>query len=492
MERLTFNVGSARDGGQLVVRRGATGATIITSPPRVTRVRQRAAAVVRDRFEWDYFWMISFTALLFFRPQDHFRPIGALHLAELSAIAGLGAMAVRRLSAGETIAKINSEVIAVIALGGVIVITIPFSFWPGGSLAMFSDIYVKVILIFALMISTLSSPKRLFQMTWVMIIASGYIAFRGVLDYSRGVNLVEGHRLGGAVSGMFGNPNDLALNLVTFLAPTLVIVLRERRMLPRLFASAIAVVMVAAIIFTKSRSGFLGLLAMSLVIVYYTLKLKPGVILAMIVAAAVSLPMMPETFWSRMGSIGNAETDETGSRAARIQLMEQGLDVFLANPITGIGAGQFRNYDGPEMIEKWRVTHNVWLQVAAEIGIFGFMLFAYLVYRAFSSCAYTLGALRPPRRKITPGPARPSAGGAPPTLLATDEERLILEMNARGMLAGLIGWFVCAFFASVAFNWTFYYVCALAVAGREITMNRRMAAAATKDETPAARLLAVS
>jgi putative inorganic carbon (hco3(-)) transporter len=492
MERLTFNIGSARDGGQLVVRRGATGAAIVTSPARLTRARQRAVTIVRDRFEWDYFWMIAFTALLFFRPQDHFRPIGALHLAELSAIAGLAAMAVRRLSAGETIAKINSEVIAIIALGGVIVMTIPFSFWPGGSLAMFSDIYVKIILIFALMISTLTSPRRLRQMTWVMIIASGYIAFRGVLDYSRGVNLVEGHRLGGAVSGMFGNPNDLALNLVTFLAPTLVIVLRERRTLPRLFASAIAVVMVAAIIFTKSRSGFLGLLAMSLVVVYYTLKLKPGVIFAMIVAAAVALPMMPDTFWNRMGSIGNAETDETGSRAARIQLMEQGVDVFLANPITGIGAGQFRNYDGPEMIEKWRVTHNVWLQVAAEIGIFGFMLFAYLVYRAFSSCAYTLRALRPARRKFAPGTPRPPAGGSPPTLLATDEERLILEMNARGMLAGLIGWFVCAFFASVAFNWTFYYVCALAVAGREITMVRRTAAAAKKDEAPAAGLLAVS
>jgi hypothetical protein len=49
----------------------------------------------------------------------------------------------------------------------------------------------------------------------------------------------------------------------------------------------------------------------------------------------------------------------------------------------------------------------------------------------------------------------------------------VLEMNTRGMLAALVGWTVCAFFASVAFNWTFYYVLALIVGGREVTLARR-------------------
>ena len=66
-----------------------------------------------------------------------------------------------------------------IALGGVILLTMPFSIWPGGSTQVFSDIYVKIILIFALMVSTLTSPRRVRQMTWMMIVASAYIAFRG-------------------------------------------------------------------------------------------------------------------------------------------------------------------------------------------------------------------------------------------------------------------------------------------------------------------------
>ena len=45
------------------------------------------------------------------------------------------------------------------------------------------------------------------------------------------------------------------------------------------------------------------------------------------------------------------------------------------------------------------------------------------------------------------------------------------------MTAAIVGWTICALFASVAFNWTFYYVLALAVAGREIVASRRQAAA---------------
>src|SRR6185436_7596502 len=102
---------------------------------------------------WDYVWMLAFTALLFFRPQDQIPGLEVLHLAELTAIAGLAAMAVRRLSSGQTIAKINGEVVGVLGLGAIMVLTIPFSVWPGGSMKVFSDIYVKIILIFALMMS---------------------------------------------------------------------------------------------------------------------------------------------------------------------------------------------------------------------------------------------------------------------------------------------------------------------------------------------------
>jgi len=488
MERLTFNVGSLRSGPLVVSGRQMPRASRLAPVASgLTRLRTQIATA-RERYDWDYLWMLAFTALLFFRPQDHLQALESLHLAELTAIAGLAAMAARRLRAGQTIAKVNAEVIGVVMLGAVIVLTIPFSIWPSGSLKMFSDIYVKIILIFALMMSTITTPRRLRQMTWVMIIASGYIAGRGVFDYLRGVNLVEGDRLRGAVGGMFENPNDLALNLVTFLAPTLFIIIQDKKMSRRLFALLLAGLMLAATVATKSRSGFLGLVAMGLVVVYYTARVKPGVVLAVVLAGLLALPAMPSSFWTRMDSIVNAEEDATGSRAARVRLLNQGVEVFADNPITGIGAGQFQNYNGPGAVEKWRVTHNVWLQVASELGMFGVMAFLFLVIRAYTANFRTLRMLKTPRKKWNAAPAMPPESGH---LTMTATERVIVDTNARGMIAALVGWTVCAFFASVAFNWTFYYVLALSVAGREIVASRRTVPAAEPEANtvPAPRLM---
>jgi O-antigen ligase len=312
------------------------------------------------------------------------------------------------------------------------------------------------------------------------------------------VNLVEGDRLGGAVGGIFKNPNDLALNLVTFLAPTLFIVIQERKPSRRIFAALIAVLMLTATVFTKSRSGVLGLIAMGIVVVYYTGRVKPGMVIGVVLSGFLALPMMPESFWNRMDSIVNPAGDPTGSRAARIRLLNQGLEVFAENPVTGIGAGQFQNYNGPGFVERWRVTHNVWLQVAAELGVFGLTTFAFLVVRGYVSCFATLRMLRRGRQRRAAPPtagrrqaalAERSEGRNQETRGLPEEDARILDLNAKSMMASLVGWTVCAFFASVAFNWTFYYVLALSVAGREIMARRREAPVRDTDTMRAPRLV---
>jgi O-antigen ligase len=190
---------------------------------------------------------------------------------------------------------------------------------------------------------------------------------------------------------------------------------------------------------------------------------------------------MPQSFWMRMDSIMNADEDPTGSRAARLRLLDQGFAVFADNPLTGVGAGQFQNYNVPgETVEKWRVTHNVWLQVACDLGIFGLLAFGFLVVRSYRACFATLAALRPPRKKRGGANAFPRAASARAPTPAqvstlTKEDQFTLNLNAKSMLAAMVGWTVCSLFASVAFNWTFYYVFALAVAGREIAMAHRAA-----------------
>ncbi|MGH9370900.1 MAG: hypothetical protein ACRD15_05160, partial [Vicinamibacterales bacterium] len=156
--------------------------------------------------------LLAFTAVLFFRPQDVVYALRPLHLAELTATFALAALIWGRMNKGLPPSRYVPELAGVVALGAVILLTAPFSVWMGGAIGTFTDLYIKVVLIFVLMVNTLTTTKRVERFTWLIVMALGYLAFRAVFDYARGVNLVENGRVQGAVGGIFRNPNDLALN----------------------------------------------------------------------------------------------------------------------------------------------------------------------------------------------------------------------------------------------------------------------------------------
>jgi O-antigen ligase len=245
----------------------------------------------------------------------------------------------------------------------------------------------------------------------------------------------------------------------------------------RALCAVIVVLMVGAIIFTKSRSGLLGMIAMFGVFLITSRSLKPTTIIAGVIGGMLILPMLPQSFWERVQSITDEEKDSTGSRSERVELMRQAWQIFLENPIVGIGAGQFKNYGPPGKAKEWRVTHNAFLEVAAEIGAFGLIAFMFLLWRGFSASWETSRALswiyRKRRRKRGVPEPDPEDG-------LNDRERLFLQTHGAAMIAAMAGWFVCAIFASVAFNWTFYYVVGLAVTGRDVVRARRIAYAKAK------------
>ena len=433
---------------------------------------------------WDWGWggLLIFSILLFFRPQDQVAAIGAMHLSDLAAMIGLTAMLFQNLSRGRPIMRLTPELIGLALLGGVILMSVPTSVWPGGSVHVFTDVYIKLALIFMLMVNCATSPRRIERICWVIVLAFGYVSALAWRDYALGQRLWEGHRVGGAAGGFFENPNDLALNIAVFLPLAMMYVQRPGPFFKRAISALIVVLMVGALIFTKSRSGMTGAVAMFAVYLVVTRSLTPTTIMAGILAGIFVVPAMPQSFWDRMASITDESKDQTGSREARKVLLEQAWQLFLEHPLTGVGAGQFQNYGPPGRAEKWRVTHNVLLEIAAEIGVFGLIVFSFLILRGFTAAWWARRALAWTHRR------RPKRRGK----TATDEpedgleahERVFLETHASAMIACMTGWFVCAQFASVAFNWTFYYLLGLSVCAREVVRLRRAAYAQAKTMAP--------
>jgi O-antigen ligase len=176
-----------------------------------------------------------------------------------------------------------------------------------------------------------------------------------------------------------------------------------------------------------------------------------------------ALPVLPATYWRRIASITDRSKDDFGSADARQTLMRESLQAYMENPVVGVGAGEFKDWNNDRRIEAWHEAHNVWLQIAAELGTVGLAVFTFMILRAPIAVYQTRRILRRIRH--------PKRGGAPPADL-TPENLATLDAHSAAMVASLAGWLVCALFASVAYNWTFYYLLALAATPRDILRDR--------------------
>ena len=445
------------------------------TPPSAEPIGEPRA--VRGRWDWAYVGLFAFTGMLFLRPQDLLPPLAALHLAEVFAIVGLAALINGRLARQQPVLPLTQEVVGILLFAGVMLALVPFSIWPGGSLSMMTELYLKVVLIFILMAGTLTTPRRLQRFAWLIVLASAYLGLRGVVDYARGINMVENGRLAGSVGGVFNNPNDLALNMVAFLPIALLLAARRGRPAGRLVAALASVLMFVTIVFTKSRGGFLGLGAMLIVLVAHGGRIRRGFGSAVVVALLAAVPLLPSSFWARMASITDESEDATGSREARRTVMREAWQAFLQRPLTGVGPGEFKDYNPTWRQERWREAHNAYLQVASESGIAGAVVFLSLVWMAVRD-AWATSRQRWRRRAAAaaaPGRTGSHAAGGPGGQRAPPDPASAVGVYATAMSASIVGWIVCATFASVAYTWTFYYVFGIAMAAR------RMAAA-----TPAA------
>src|SRR5688572_18888120 len=142
--------------------------------------------------------LLAFTFVLFTRPQDQLRFLEPLHLAEMFGMFGIIMLVAGRLSRGVPVLRMSLEFCAVLALALVMLGTAPFSIWPGGAVGVVTDLFSKVVVVFALILNTLTTRARYEKFVNVVILSCSYVAVRAVIDYGMGVNLVEDGRAQGA------------------------------------------------------------------------------------------------------------------------------------------------------------------------------------------------------------------------------------------------------------------------------------------------------
>jgi len=160
--------------------------------------------------------------------------------------------------------------------------------------------------------------------------------------------------------GVLKDPNEVALTIAAALPLLVARVSRKRSIgtMSQLFVMAI--VIAVTIVFTQTRGGTLVFMAVLGVYCVKQFGLKGA-----LAGGLMGLPLL--LLGGRSGDEANASADE------RTEALIEGLQMLRSNPVYGVGYGQFTEH-------HTLTAHNSYLLALAELGLPGFVMFAFILY----------------------------------------------------------------------------------------------------------------
>ncbi len=227
---------------------------------------------------------------------------------------------------------------------------------------------------------------RLWMYTFVGVAA--YVGGYAIFHSGFGPAQAAGAQDENYVAAMMG----MAVSYAYFCIPA------AKRRLGKILLVLTIVVFCTAIVVSFSRGGFVGLCA----VVMYCLVRARKKLIGFGVAALMGLTILTvagPAYWQEMSTISDVNE---GTADLRLEVWKIGLRMFAANPIFGVGPGNFRwvvgDYQSKDQLDKYGrslggsiIAHSLFVELLAELGAAGACLFLILLW-------YTLRDLREARK----------------------------------------------------------------------------------------------
>jgi O-antigen ligase len=238
---------------------------------------------------------------------------------------------------------------------------------------MYGNVVIALMIVWLVV-----SLRDLRRLLWLWLVLMSYQAVWSLLHNGKGTG------------GFLGDENDLALACGTAV-PLAIAGFERLRGRTRWILLGAGVLLVGAVVYGFSRGGFVGLVAATGYLVYASRHRVRS--LALIAAAGLLLyAVVPQSYIDEMATI--QQTDE-GTAKGRRFLWAAAWNMFLDNPVMGVGASnsaflvgryQATDFEGREYNERdWSgtVIHSMWYTMVAEQGAPGTLLFLAVMGRQF-------------------------------------------------------------------------------------------------------------
>jgi O-antigen ligase len=188
---------------------------------------------------------------------------------------------------------------------------------------------------------------------------------------------------GMGMSGWMEDENDLALALNVALGVAMFLFMETTSKTKRLLLAGTMTLMIATMVVTMSRGGFVGLAALALYLVIVSPRRMTVVLLIALAVGGLFL-FAPSRYWDEVRSIRGADQEgDTGEQ--RMYFWGMGWRMYLDHPVVGVGTRNYGiqapYYEDPNRAEAtglhaWgRVAHSLYVTLISEQGTIGAVLF---------------------------------------------------------------------------------------------------------------------
>jgi putative inorganic carbon (HCO3(-)) transporter len=283
-------------------------------------------------------------------------------------------------------------------LCGIIFITFLRSAYFSESVRGFIRIIKFTFLFFALVDFFNGDKKRFYRVFWVIMAIAFFTFLNGIFqsiygfDFLRHKGFIKNDYLQ-RIQGAFVHPNDFGAYIIFILPLTFCFFEPSVRKGQRAFLIFNCILGAYCLLKTSSRGAWLGfVIGIMVYFFFYKKKISIGVPLAIILLVMLS----PHGF-ERLKGLFAIEQNPVWERA---QLWKGTWNMVKVHPLFGFGVNTFSRYfleykpaDYPDI----RYTHNSYLQMWSEIGIFGLIAFLSIIFIVLKNMLHNL------RQKITTG-----------------------------------------------------------------------------------------
>jgi putative inorganic carbon (hco3(-)) transporter len=226
--------------------------------------------------------------------------------------------------------------------------------------------------------------------------------YQGIVGHPAGLyflgetNSVYQQTLGQAsfnrVQGTLGYSNSFSMYILTGLPFLLAWFFISKNKITRLLCGAIFLIGATSLVFSLSRSSWIGFLiisAMGVIAAVYLKRIKMGY--AVLFALLASLVIIGLVIFGPDVILIRLTANDQGSAYSRITLAQTAMRMIMDHPLLGVGLNNYvsaMHYYDPSGFSTNVITmvHNVYLFVTAETGLLGGITFIVLLASALINC----------------------------------------------------------------------------------------------------------